>query len=201
MSRVAAVIFCLLWVISGCTSRVATVAPALDVVDARTREPERFAIGRAPTSEEVAAWNIDIMPDGEGLPAGSGSVEIGRTLYAAQCQDCHGLNGRGGPFDALAGRLPGDGFPFSEDPRVVHTIGNYWPYATTLFDYTRRAMPHDRPGSLSDVEVYSLTAYLLFLNDLLDANAVLDRESLPKVIMPSRGRFVPDDRRGGAVIR
>lgn len=160
-----------------------------------------YGIGRSPTTAEIDAWNIDIMPDGEGLPSGSGNVADGRALYASQCQRCHGAEGRGGPFDELAGRLPKEAFPFAMDPRAKHTIGNYWPYATTIFDYTRRAMPQDRPGSLGDEEVYALTAYLLYLNELVDENATLDRETLPRIVMPSRDRFIPDDRQGGPEIR
>jgi mono/diheme cytochrome c family protein len=161
----------------------------------------RYALGRSPTVAEIEAWDIDVMPDGEGLPVGSGNVANGRTLYATQCLRCHGAEGRGGPLDQLAGRLPDDAFPFALDPRAKHTIGNYWPWATTLFDYTRRAMPLDRPGSLEDNEVYALTAYLLYLNDLLDEGSTLDRHNLPLIVMPARDRFVADDRRGGPEIR
>jgi len=160
-----------------------------------------FALGRAATLAEIEAWDIDIMPDGEGLPDGSGSVSDGRMLYQVQCLRCHGADGRGGPFDPLAGGPANDSFPFALDPRARHTIGNYWPFATTIFDYTRRAMPQDRPGSLSNDEVYALTAYLLYLNELVDEDAVLDRETLPQIAMPARERFVPDDRRGGPEIR
>ncbi len=163
--------------------------------------PARFELGRTPGPEEISRWNIDVMPDGEGLPPGSGSVEEGRDVYARRCERCHGDGGRGGPFDVLVGRQDGDAFPFASDPRAPRTIGSYWPYATTLFDYTRRAMPQDRPGSLSDDEVYAVTAYLLHLNDLLDAGADLDRDSLPAIVMPARDRFVPDDRRGGPEVR
>ena len=163
--------------------------------------PETYGHGRIPSATEISEWDIDIRPDGEGLPVGTGSVEEGRDLYAAQCAICHGARGVGGPFDVLAGRVDNDGFPFADAPATKKTIGNYWPYATTIFDYTRRAMPQDRPGSLADDEVYALTAYLLFLNGLLDSDARLDRTSLPKIEMPSRDRFVPDDRRGGAEIR
>ena len=141
------------------------------------------------------------MPDGEGLPAGRGSVEAGRRLYAKRCQHCHGSEGAGRPFDRLAGRQPGDDFPFAENPGAPRTIGSYWPFATTLFDYTRRAMPSDRPGSLSDQEVYDVTAYLLFLNGLLEEPAVLDRSTLVGIVMPARDRFFRDDRRGGMEVR
>jgi len=171
------------------------------MLPAKSPPDTRYALGRRPTASEIAAWDIDIMPDGTGLPDGSGNVVDGRTLYAARCQRCHGAGGRGGPFDQLAGRIPDDAFPFALDPRVKHTIGNYWPYATTIFDYTRRAMPQDRPGSLTNDEVYSLTAYLLYLNELLDEKATLDRETLPQIVMPARDRFIPDDRRGGPEVR
>jgi cytochrome c len=141
------------------------------------------------------------MPDGTGLPSGTGSVDAGRAIYAIQCQHCHGVEGQGKPFDQLVGRIDGDRFPFAQDPAAPRTIGSYWPYATTLFDYVRRAMPLEHPGSLGDAEVYSLTAYLLHLNGLLDSDAQLDRESLPQIVMPARDRFVPDDRVGGEDIR
>jgi cytochrome c len=174
---------------------------ANEAADLTAMPTGHFAIGRTPTASEIAAWNIDVMPDGEGLPAGSGTVAEGRGLYLAQCKNCHGLEGRGGPFDQLAGRLPDGAFPLARDPLAKHTIGNYWPWATTIFDYTRRAMPMDRPGSLRADEVYALTAYLLFLNDLVDADMRIDRETLPRIIMPARDRFIRDDRRGGPEIR
>jgi hypothetical protein len=159
-------------------------------------EPASFGIGRPAPSSEIAAWDIDVRPDGTGLPPGRATPAEGAPLYAARCAACHGRTGREGPADILVGRLPDDGFPFGRDPRIPKTIGNYWPYATTLFDYVRRAMPLDDPGSLTDDEVYRLTAYLLFLNQLIPADAVIDAASLPGVMMPARDRFVPD-RRGG----
>jgi mono/diheme cytochrome c family protein len=177
----------------GITSPEAEASPA--------RDAARFQLGRPVTAAEIAAWDLDVMPNGEGLPDGGGNVASGETLYIAQCQHCHGAKGKGKPFDQLAGRIAGDAFPFASDPRAPKTIGSYWPYATTLFDYVRRAMPLERPGSLSDEDVYSLTAYLLHLNDLIDAETRLDRENLPKVVMPSRDRFVLDDRSGGGEIR
>lgn len=200
---------CLVGFLLGCTPEtepeplsIAGSTPELvSGSDSNFEIPVRFGIGRTPSAIEIEEWDIDVMPDGEGLPVGKGSVDAGRALYAQQCQHCHGEDGRGGPFDVLVGRLPGDVFPFAEDPSVPRTIGSYWPYATTLFDYTRRAMPADRPGSLGDDEVYSLTAYLLYMNGLVEADAELDRESLPGVVMPVRDRFVPDDRRGGRELR
>jgi S-disulfanyl-L-cysteine oxidoreductase SoxD len=156
--------------------------------------PASFGFGRAATPAEIAALDIDVRPDGTGLPPGRGSPAEGAPIYAARCASCHGKTGKEGPNDRLVGRAPGDVFPSGSDASATRTIGNYWPYATTIFDYTRRAMPVDAPGSLKDNEVYSLVAYLLFLNELIPADAVMDATSLPKVSMPARDRFVPDPR-------
>ncbi|MDE2971471.1 MAG: cytochrome c [Acidobacteriota bacterium] len=160
-----------------------------------------FGFGETASPERIAAWDIDIGPDGEGLPPGSGSVERGETLYRLQCVQCHGARGEGSQFEALAGRVPGDRFPFSEDRRYPITVGSYWPYATTLFDYIRRAMPQAAPGSLPPDDVYALTAFILQLNGLLGSGDSLDAESLPRIRMPARDRFVRDDRRGGPEVR
>lgn len=182
------------WVVLGSGCRA--VALAEPEASAAPRI-ERFQLGRLASAEEISAWDLDVGPDGEGLPEGVGSVASGEMLYVAQCQHCHGANGEGKPFDRLAGRIEADAFPFASDPLIPKTIGNYWPYATTLFDYVRRAMPLERPGSLSDEDVYSLTAYLLYLNDLIESDTRLDGEALSKVVMPSRDRFIVDDRSGG----
>jgi mono/diheme cytochrome c family protein len=165
--------------------------------------PSRFGFGRAATDAEVKAWDIDVMPDGTGLPPGRGTVAKGAVIYAAQCAVCHGPNGRGGQYDSLVGRDPAEGFPFGKDPALMskRTIGNYWPYATTLYDYIYRAMPQAVPGSLTPDEVYSLVAYLLFLNGIVPSDAVMTAQTLPKVEMPARRRFVQDNRRGGPEIR
>ncbi len=118
-----------------------------------TRAPERLGIGRPATPEEIAAWDVDVRPDGVGLPAGRGTPAEGESIYTTRCAACHGKTGREGPNDRLVGRLPNDAFPFARDPTIPHTIGNYWPYATTVFDYIRRAMPPEAPGSLKDTEV------------------------------------------------
>ncbi len=198
LSKIAALFT--LPILLGCAVPAAEIGPSA-AGSANVAAERIYGHGRLATPSEIAAWDIDIMADGEGLPVGSGDVVTGRALYATACARCHGESGQGGPFDPLVGRIPEDAFPFADDPRIRKTIGNYWPWATTIFDYTRRAMPQDRPGSLTNDEVYSLTAYLLFMNDLLDAEAVLDRDSLPKVVMPSQQRFVPDDRQGGPEIR
>jgi S-disulfanyl-L-cysteine oxidoreductase SoxD len=161
----------------------------------------RFGFGRPAGTEEIRAWDIDVRPDGAGLPPGRGTVAQGKAVYAVKCAACHGEAGRNGPFDALAGHAPQRGFPFGRDPSLVRTVGNYWPYATTLYDYIHRAMPWTQPGSLEPDEVYGLVAYVLFLNEIVAENAVLDAGTLPKVVMPARGRFVRDNRRGGPGIR
>jgi S-disulfanyl-L-cysteine oxidoreductase SoxD len=160
--------------------------------------PTRYGIGRVATAAEIAALDIDVRPDGTGLPAGAGTSSAGATIYASKCAQCHGATGKEGPNDVLVGRVSGDGFPFSADPKVPHTIGNYWPYATTVFDYIRRAMPTTAPGSLANDEVYALTAFLLHANGLIEAGAVMDRSSLPKVAMPAAKYFVPDTRKQAA---
>lgn len=165
--------------------------------------PAVFGLGRAATPEDIAAWDIDVMPDGTGLPAGSGTVAAGRAVYAAKCAACHGPTGKEGPYDRLVGREPREGFPFGRDPALLpqRTIGNYWPYATTLYDYVARAMPADRPGSLEANEVYAVVAFLLHANEIVPADAVMDAQTLPRVVMPARDRFVIDNRRGGLEIR
>jgi len=159
-----------------------------------TNAPTTLGIGRPATSAEIAALDIDVGPDGAGLPPGRGTAADGAPIYAARCAGCHGKTGKEGPNDVLVGRLPGDAFTFARDPRAPKTIGSYWPYATTVFDYVRRAMPPDAPGSLKDNEVYGLVAYLLSLNELIPAEAVIDATSLPKVKMPAHDHFVPDTR-------
>ena len=164
-------------------------------------EPARhYGLGRAATSAEVAALDIDVGPDGEGLPAGSGSAQQGQVLYTLKCAMCHGPKGQGMPpvFPALIGRDPkAEGFAFATDFKLTKTIGNYWPHATTVFDYVRRAMPLLQPGSLTNDEVYALTAYLLAANNVMPMTATLDAASLTQVKMPYAGKFVTDNRRGG----
>lgn len=161
---------------------------------AQPAPPATFGIGRPATDAEIAAWNDDVMPDGTGLPAGSGTPAEGARLFAARCAGCHGRTGKEGPNDVLVG-APEPGFPFAQRPELAHSIGNYWPYATTVFDYIRRAMPPDAPGSLSDADVYNLTAFLLHANELIPADAVIDAKTLPKVVMPAKAHFVPDRRK------
>jgi mono/diheme cytochrome c family protein len=160
--------------------------------------PAGFAIGRNATRDEVAAWDIDVRPDGKGLPMGQGDVENGKLIYAKKCAACHGINGKESPGVKLLGTvLVGDTSAKSR-PK---TIGNYWPYATTLFDYVRRAMPYNQPGSLTDNEVYSITAYLLNANKIIKADAIVNAENLPKIMMPAKKLFIMDDRRGGPEVK
>ena len=179
---------------AGAVSVVAASFVALSSATAFAQAPARFGFGRAATPADIAAVDIDIRPDGTGLPAGRGTAPEGATIYASKCASCHGKTGKEGPNDVLVGREPRTGFPFSQDPKLLHTIGNYWPYATTVFDYVRRAMPPTAPGSLKDEEVYALTAFLLNANELIPADAVMDRSTLPKVQMPARQYFQPDTR-------
>jgi cytochrome c len=134
----------------------------------------------------IAAWDISIPPDGTGLPRGSGTARVGVKIYEAKCVACHGKAGEGKPNDRLAG---GRGTLTSAAP--VRTVGSYWPYATTVFDYIRRAMPYYQPQSLTSDEVYALTAYLLYVNDILGEDAVMNAKTLPRVVMPNRDNFIP----------
>lgn len=142
-------------------------------------------LGQPVSAADVAPWDISIPPDGTGLPPGRGTAKQGEPIYEAKCLACHGSKGVGRPNDALAGGIGSLG-----GPMPVKTVGSYWPYATTLFDYVRRAMPFQAPKSLSADETYALSAYILHLNGLADADTVLDAQSLPKVKMPNRDGFV-----------
>ncbi|PYO29621.1 MAG: sulfite oxidase [Gemmatimonadetes bacterium] len=168
---------------------------------ASSAAPARLGFGRAATTQEIRAWDVDVMPDGTGLPPGSGTASQGADVYRRKCAACHGRTGVEGPFDRLVGREPRQGFPFGRDPRFVKTVGNYWPYATTLYDYLNRAMPLAAPGSLTPDEVYGLVAFLLWRNEIITDTAVMNAQTLPRVVMPARDRFVVDNRRGGPEIR
>jgi cytochrome c len=142
-------------------------------------------LGRAATPEEIARWDISIPPSGAGLPAGGGTARQGAAIYAGKCVACHGANGAGKPADPLAG---GIGSLASANP--VRTVGSYWPYATTLFDYVRRAMPINAPLSLTDDEVYAVSAYLLYLNGIVGEDTPMTATTLPLVQMPNRDGFI-----------
>lgn len=148
-----------------------------------------YGIGRTATAAEIAGWNIDIGRDGSNLPPGSGSVGHGREVFDQQCAACHGAKGEGGIGDQLVG-----GQGTIATPKPVRTVGSYWPYAPTLFDYIRRAMPLNAPQSLGNEDVYAVSAYILNLNGLLAADATLDAKTLAAIKMPNRNMFVGDPR-------
>ena len=172
--------------------RICADSPVEPLPDYNPDWPASFGIGTSATTEEIIAWDIDITADGTGLPDGTGTVSAGRKLYGSLCQSCHGENGQGKPFDALAGHGDAQSYPFPDNKYAVKTIGNYWPYATTLFDYIYRSMPFATPGSLSPGEVYSISAYLLYLNNLIPEKTILTAEKLASIDMPARKRFVEE---------
>ena len=175
---------------------------ALPAASAATRLPEYLGLGTPATAAILARVDIDVNPAGVGLPAGDGNAARGATTYAAKCASCHGPKGEGqGPYPRLIGAEPRAGFPFGADARIPKTIGNYWPYATTLYDYVHRAMPFTAPGSLAPGEVYSLVAFLLAENQIIPATAVMNASTLPRVQMPARAHFVLDNRKGGQPFR
>lgn len=173
------------------TLKITLALAGLLWVDAAYSQQARLGIGTPATPDQIKAWDIDVRPDGAGLPPGSGTVEKGKAIYAEQCAVCHGENGQNPAkgFNRLSG-----GMGTLATPKPVRTIGSNWPYATTVFDYVRRAMPFAAPQSLSPDEVYSVVAYLLHINDLVPQDAVMDAQSLPKVRMPNVDGFIPDGR-------
>lgn len=154
-------------------------------------EPSPYGFGLPATDVDISAWDIDIDPTGAGLPPGRGTVQQGAVVYATKCAACHGPTGTEGPKDRLVG---GQGSLATDHP--VKTIGNFWPYATTLYDYIHRAMPLNAPQSLVSDEVYSVVAWLLHQNGIIPASMVIDAQMLPTVKMPNRDGFVPDPRPG-----
>ena len=164
--------------------------------------PPQFGFGRAATAEEIAAWDIDVTPDGTGLPEGEGTAASGAPVYARQCAVCHGASGEGSIADRLVGYTPETTPPFGpryeewrgDGPDVPYSVGNYWPYATTLFDYIRRAMPSNAPGTLEADQVYGLVAWILAENGLIAADEAMNATTLPAVEMPARDIFVPQER-------
>ena len=162
------------------------------------KDPKQFGLGHAATTADIAALNVDVLPSGEGLPAGNGTPEQGAPIYAASCASCHGANGEGKPpYPQLLGG-PKGAFNFASDFKIPKTIGNYWPYATTLYDYIRRAMPLTAPGSLTADQTYAVTAYLLEREGIVPSGQTLDAKSLAAIQMPAKSHFVEDDRHGSA---
>jgi mono/diheme cytochrome c family protein len=149
----------------------------------------KYGVGRAPTDEEVREWAITPSPSGKGLPPGRGTAAQGREMFANRCQKCHGPKGEGAESVALAG-----GLGTLKSPKPLKTVGSYWPYATTVFDYINRAMPFDKPGTLGADQAYALTAFVLYLNGIVKEDVILDAETLPRIRMPNRDGFVKDPR-------
>ncbi|HEY2051988.1 MAG TPA: cytochrome c [Caulobacteraceae bacterium] len=168
-------------------------AAALAGAAAAAPAPTIYGFGKPATPQEIAGWDIDVRADGAGLPPGHGSVEAGQAIYAQKCAVCHGATGVEGPMDKLAG---GAGSLATAKPD--RTVGSFWPYATTLYDFIHRAMPFTQPQSLTPDEVYAVTAYVLFLNHVVPKDAVMDARTLPKVRMPNRGGFTSPDPRPDA---
>lgn len=165
-------------------------------------QPASYGLGRAADSSVLATLDIDANPAGAGLPPGQGTSATGSMIFAQKCAMCHGPHGEGlGPYPRLIGVAPPAGFAFATDVKAPKTIGNYWPYATTLYDYVHRAMPFTAPGSLTPSETYSVVAYLLSQNGIITAALPMNAHTLPAVRMPARSHFVADDRTGGATFR
>ncbi|MDX2426684.1 MAG: c-type cytochrome [Cycloclasticus sp.] len=149
-----------------------------------------YGVGKTATAKEITGWDIDIRPDGKGLPAGQGSVAQGEPLYEAKCASCHGSFGEGqGRWPILAG-----GEDSLTDERPEKTVGSFWPYASTLWDYINRAMPYPAPKSLTADEVYAISAYILYLNEIVEDDFVLNQSNLANVKMPNEENFYMDDR-------
>ncbi len=151
-------------------------------LSAEVRVPK---LGKTPSKAMLRNWNQDVYPDGWGLPKGRGDAVQGEKVYQQYCESCHGTKGTGASADELAGAHHG----LTDNP-PDKTIGTYWPYATTIFDFTRRSMPLNAPGILSDDQVYAVTAYLLYLNKIIGRKDVINAETLPKVNMPNRNGFI-----------
>ena len=188
-------IFIIVFMISNVSVAQTQTNPDSDSFANRQNRTEIFNFGRTASEKEIAEWDLDVRPDGTGLPIGKGTVKKGEIIYATKCGFCHGQKGEGGINQRLVARK-GEEFP-NEDQACgfqCRTIGNYWPYATTLFDYILRSMPMNAPGSLTNDEVYSLSAYLLYLNKIVSEEIELNSENLKNIVMPARDKFVVDDR-------
>lgn len=202
MIRMAATVtFLFLWAACS-TQKLGDSATARGQVLEAPALPDRFGVGRAATAEEIAKINLDVNPSGEGLPEGRGTAAEGAVVFAAKCAACHGPKGEGTapPNPALVGRSHED-FLFANDLKAVKTVGNYWPYATTLYDYITRAMPQNAIGTLTPNETYAVIAWILSENKIIAPTDVVDATSLPKIKMPGRDKFVRDDRTGGPTLK
>jgi S-disulfanyl-L-cysteine oxidoreductase SoxD len=156
---------------------------------AHAQQSGKHGVGRTPTAEEMQAWDISIAPDGKGLPPGRGTAAEGKKVYDLRCGECHGDKAQGAEQAALVG-----GKGSLNTPKPLKTVASYWPYATTLWDYTNRAMPYDTPRVLTNDQVYAVVAYILYLGEIIGENDVMDAQTLPQVKMPNRDGFVKDPR-------
>ena len=172
--------------LAGLAVVLASAVPSV-AADDTTPSPH---LGHKVSEADLAFWDRSIQPDGRNLPKGSGNAREGKKIFAERCATCHGEDGRKSPFK-LPALVGGVGSLASDHPLM--TVGSFWPYATTVFDYIRRAMPYDSPKSLSDSEVYAVTAYLLNQNGIISESKVLNAKTLPKVKMPNRDGFIPKD--------
>ena len=165
------------------------LAAILFLPAASSAQTRTLGLGHGARTDALNAIDIDVLPDGQGLPPGSGSADQGRAVYVTRCSACHGPTGTEGPNDVLVG-----GQDSLRTARPLKTVGSFWPYATTLWDYINRAMPFAEPRTLSADDVYAVTAYVLFLNGIVTEHHVLSHETLAEVKMPNRNGFVPDNR-------
>jgi len=152
----------------------------------------KYGVGRGPTPDEIREMDITIPPDGSGLPEGHGTAAEGREIYERRCSRCHGPKGEGGDEPKQSTLVGGKGS--LKTPKPLKTVGSYWPYATTVWDYVNRSMPFDRPGTLTHNQVYSVVAFMLQINGIVGENDVLDAKTLPKIHMPNRDGFTTDPR-------
>jgi cytochrome c len=167
-------------------SKTAVIAAALVLASTAAFAADAPKFGKPISEQDAAAWDISIAPDGKGLPEGSGTPAQGALIYAGKCAACHGDKGEGGTGPRLFGGIG----TLKAPQQPVQTVGSYWPYATMVFDFVRRAMPWDRPKSLTNDEVYASVAYILSLNGLMKDGEILDKESIMKVQMPNRDGFI-----------
>ena len=170
-------------------ARATVIALLMAMAPAAHAQSPRYGLGRTPSAAEIGAWDVAVGPDGKELPSGSGTAVEGKAVYATRCALCHGATGREGPQDILVG---GTGTLASVKP--LKTVGSYWPYATTLWDYVNRAMPFDHPGTLPPDQVYATVAYVLYLNGIIGEHDSVNAQTLPTVRMPNRSGFVKDPR-------
>jgi cytochrome c len=181
---------------------LAACTPADGAGSAPGERPTSYGLGTAATPEQIAAIDIDVNPTGAGLPPGEGTAATGAVVYAQKCAVCHGPKGEGIEKNPkLIGREPPPGFVFATDFKAPKTVGNYWAYSTTLYDYIHRTMPMNAPGSLTPTEVYGVVAFLLSENGIIPATKSIDAKTLATVKMPAQSHLVPDNRTGGQTFR